>query len=54
MTERVPTKTFHRARLRAFGLYLDITMPELRMPIAEKTNATVPVVKEAVDAVCLY
>lgn len=43
--DKIPTKTFQRAKERAFGLYLEITIPELKTPIAEKTIPTVPVTR---------
>lgn len=45
ITDKAPTKTFQTAKYRAFGLYLDITIPELSTPIAEKAKATVPVTR---------
>lgn len=44
-TDKMPTKTFQIAKERARGLNLEMTMPELKTPIAEKTKATVPVTR---------
>lgn len=45
MTESDPTKTFHKARLRAFGLNLEMTIPDANIPMAENAIPTAPVTK---------
>lgn len=49
-----PIMTFHAARYRAFGLYLEIIRPDNRIPKALNTRPTVPVIKDETDADCLY
>jgi hypothetical protein len=44
-TEITPTMTFHAARYRARGLYLEMIRPDRRIPKAEKTKPTVPETK---------
>lgn len=41
----MPTITFQAAIILALGLYLEIRKPDARIPSAEKTNATAPVIK---------
>jgi len=45
ITESDPTKTFHNARLRAFGLNLDMIIPDDNIPIAENAIPTAPVTR---------